>query len=153
LGAVALACCAGPVADIAFKVKRLVDGPWVAGPGLALSVLGLAALLWSQWSMGDSLRIGVDPNERTTLITGGPFHLVRNPIYSAMLMYLVGVALLVPNPASFVAFWLLAVGIDLHVRFVEEPYLKATHGSSYASYAARVGRFIPGLGKLVMSTG
>jgi protein-S-isoprenylcysteine O-methyltransferase Ste14 len=34
------------------------------------------------------------------------------------------------------------------VRLVEEPYLAATHGSSYASYAAAVGRFVPGVGKL-----
>jgi len=68
--------------------------------------------------------------------------------YSAMLVYVAGVALLVPNPASLAAFGVLAIGLDLHVRLVEEPYLAATHGSSYASYAAQVGRFVPGVGKL-----
>ena len=97
--------------------------------------------------MGDSLRIGVDPDERTALVTAGPFRWVRNPIYSAMLVYVAGVALLVPNPASLAAFGVLALGLDLHVRLVEEPYLAATHGSSYASYAARVGRLaLPGWG-------
>jgi protein-S-isoprenylcysteine O-methyltransferase Ste14 len=148
LGALALAFVAGPVAELAFDATRLVDSDWLAALGLALSLLGLAALLWSQSSMGDSLRIGVDPSERTALVTAGPFRWVRNPIYSAMLVYVAGVVLLVPNVASLVAFGVLALGLDLHVRLVEEPYLVTTHGSSYASYAARVGRFVPGVGKL-----
>ena len=31
---------------------------------------------------------------------------------------------------------------------VEEPYLLKVHGSAYAEYAARVGRFLPGVGRL-----
>jgi protein-S-isoprenylcysteine O-methyltransferase Ste14 len=151
LGGLALVFVAGPVAELAFDATRLIDGDWLAALGLALSLLGLAALLWSQSAMGDSLRIGVDPTERTALVTAGPFRWVRNPIYSAMLVYVAGVALLVPNAASFIAFGVLALGLELHVRLVEEPYLTATHGSSYTSYAARVGRFIPGAGKLTAS--
>jgi protein-S-isoprenylcysteine O-methyltransferase Ste14 len=97
--------------------------------------------------MGESLRIGVDPAERTALVTDGPFRWVRNPIYSAMLVYVAGIVLLVPNVVSLVAFVSLALGMDLHVRLVEEPYLRATHGASYAGYASRVGRFLPGIGK------
>jgi protein-S-isoprenylcysteine O-methyltransferase Ste14 len=148
LAGLGVAFAAGPVAELAFDPERLVDSDWLAGLGLVVSVLGLAALLWSQSSMGDSLRIGVDPSERTTLITTGPFRWVRNPIYSAMLVYMAGVALLVPNLASLIAFGAVALGLEFHVRRVEEPYLVATHGSSYAGYAARVGRFVPGVGKL-----
>jgi len=36
--------------------------------------------------------------------------------------------------------------IELQVRLVEEPYLTAKHGDSYRDYAARVGRFVPGVG-------
>jgi protein-S-isoprenylcysteine O-methyltransferase Ste14 len=57
-----------------------------------------------------------------------------------------------PNAASIVALAALALGIDLHVRLVEEPYLTSTHGGSYASYASRVGRFAPGVGKLSTPT-
>ena len=147
LAALALLFVAGPVAELAFDAPRLVDSDWLAGLGLAVSALGLVGLLWSQSSMGDSLRIGVDPSERTALVTAGPFRWVRNPIYSAMLVYVAGVALLVPNAAGLIAFGVLALGLDLHVRLVEEPYLVATHGSSYAGYAARVGRFVPGVGR------
>jgi protein-S-isoprenylcysteine O-methyltransferase Ste14 len=151
LGAVAAAFVAGPVAELAFDARRMLRSDRLSGFGLAVSGLGLVVLLWSQSSMGASLRIGVDPSERTDLVTDGPFRWVRNPIYSAMVVYVSGVALLIPNPASFVAAGGLAVGVDLHVRLVEEPYLAAAHGGFYASYAARVGRFVPGVGKLAPS--
>jgi len=34
------------------------------------------------------------------------------------------------------------------VRAVEEPYLLDTHGDAYRGYATRVGRFLPGVGRL-----
>jgi len=148
LGALTLLFIAGPVAELAFGAPRLVDSDWLSALGLVLSVVGLAAMVWSQSSMGNSLRIGVDPTERTELVTAGPFRWVRNPIYTAMLIYVGGVALLVPNAWSLAAFGLLALGVDLHVRLVEEPYLAATHGRAYATYAARVGRFVPLAGRL-----
>ena len=40
------------------------------------------------------------------------------------------------------------VGLELHVRFIEEPYLLRVHGEQYAAYAAQVGRFLPGIGRL-----
>jgi protein-S-isoprenylcysteine O-methyltransferase Ste14 len=98
--------------------------------------------------MGEAWRIGVDPGERTRLVTGGPFALVRNPIYAAMIPFFAGVALLVPNALTIAGAVLLVVALELQTRLVEEPYLRGVHGSEYGDYAARVGRFLPGLGRL-----
>jgi protein-S-isoprenylcysteine O-methyltransferase Ste14 len=46
---------------------------------------------------------------------------------------------------------LTVAAIQMQVRAVEEPYLLRTHGDNYAAYAARVGRFLPGLGRLTPS--
>lgn len=46
-------------------------------------MVGIAATLYAQIAMGNSWRIGVDPTERTTLVTNGPFALVRNPTFAA----------------------------------------------------------------------
>jgi protein-S-isoprenylcysteine O-methyltransferase Ste14 len=114
--------------------------------GLVLAVGGIALTFGAQLAMGDSWRVGVDPDERTDLVTSGPFKLVRNPIYSAMLPTVFGLVLMVPSPLAIAAFVTLLVGLELQVRLVEEPYLLRTHGDEYAAYAARVGRFVPGLG-------
>ena len=116
--------------------------------GAILSVAGIAATLWAQLAMGTSWRIGVDPDERTALVTDGPFALVRNPIFSAMIPTALGLTLLVPSVVAIAGLAGLVVALELQVRVVEEPYLLRTHGETYAGYARRVGRFVPGLGRL-----
>ena len=98
--------------------------------------------------MGRSWRIGVDPGERTELVTAGPFALVRNPIFAAMLPTALGLTLLVPSWVALAGLAGLIAALELQVRVVEEPYLLQVHGDAYATYAARVGRFVPGVGQL-----
>jgi protein-S-isoprenylcysteine O-methyltransferase Ste14 len=126
----------------------VLDGAWAHVLGLCLFGLGLAATLYAQLSMGKSWRIGVDESERTDLVTDGPFAHVRNPIYAAMIPTIVGLALLVANVVALIGLAALVLALEIQVRLVEEPYLMRTHGPPYADYAARVGRFAPGVGRL-----
>jgi len=116
--------------------------------GAVLAMVGIAATLVAQSSMGASWRVGVDADERTALVTSGAFAVVRNPVFAAMLPTGLGLTLLAANPVSIVAFVLLAIAVELQTRVVEEPYLLVTHGTRYATYASRVGRFLPGIGRL-----
>jgi protein-S-isoprenylcysteine O-methyltransferase Ste14 len=115
--------------------------------GLVLFAAGLLGMIGSQSAMGRSWRIGV-PEERTELVTGGPFALVRNPIYTAMIAAVVGLGLLTPTALSLASIIGLIAGLELHVRYAEEPQLLRSHGEGYAAYASRVGRFVPGVGYL-----
>jgi len=144
------ALVAAPVAELVFGAKRTLHSSWLTGAGLVVALSAVAVLLWSQASMGESLRIGVDPEERTVLVTSGTFRWIRNPIYSAMIAYVAGTAMLVPNPAGVVAGVALIVAVELQVRLVEEPYLIALHGTAYRSYAASVGRFLPSVGRITI---
>jgi protein-S-isoprenylcysteine O-methyltransferase Ste14 len=125
-----------------------IEGPAGYALGLVLYAFGLAGTLVAQGAMGSSWRVGVDASEKTELVTAGPFAVVRNPIFAAMIPAVLGLALLVPNIAALVGFLSLVAAVELQVRFVEEPYLLRTHGRDYAAYASRVGRFVPGLGRL-----
>jgi protein-S-isoprenylcysteine O-methyltransferase Ste14 len=125
-----------------------LDSVVVRATGIAIFVAGLAGTLYAQLAMGASWRVGVDAAERTDLVTTGPFETARNPIFSAMLLTSLGLTMLVPNVVAVAALAAVFVGIEVQVRFVEEPYLLRTHGDSYRRYAARVGRFVPGLGRL-----
>ncbi len=98
-------------------------------------------------AMGASVAYGVDRREVTGLVTGGPFALVRNPVFSAMLVSAAGVVLLLPDRAAIGAYACLLVAIELQVRYAQEPYLVATHGESSLDYTRQVGRFVPGLGR------
>lgn len=123
-----------------------VDGLHVIGIGLAAA--GGLAVFGAQLGMGASWRIGVSEDQGTDLITGGWFRLCRNPIYTAMIVGWTGFALMVPTWLAFGAVVVIALGLELQVRVVEEPYLERTHGDEYGRYASRVGRFVPGVGRL-----
>jgi protein-S-isoprenylcysteine O-methyltransferase Ste14 len=114
--------------------------------GIALAVVGIAATVRAQIDMGDSWRIGVDHGETTTLVRRGVFGLVRNPIFTAMLVFGCGIALITPNVVAIIGFVALVLTIEAQVRAVEEPYLVAKHGDVYRDYTAAVGRFVPGIG-------
>jgi protein-S-isoprenylcysteine O-methyltransferase Ste14 len=120
--------------------------------GLVMALTGFAATLAAQTGMGTSWRIGVDPGERTDLVTSGVFAHVRNPIFTAMALAQVGVVLMVPTWVSALALVALVAGVQMQVRAVEEPYLRAVHGAAYDAYAARTGRFVPGVGQLTAPT-
>jgi protein-S-isoprenylcysteine O-methyltransferase Ste14 len=123
-------------------------GPWGVAAGVAVTLAGIASTYAAQVSMGSSWRIGVREDERTQLVVGGAFTVVRNPIFSCMLLTATGLLLLLPNALSVAALASLLAAVELQVRVVEEPYLLRTHGQRYRDYARRVGRFVPGLGRL-----
>lgn len=125
-----------------------LDAAAVAGIGAALALLGIALTLAAQSAMGRSWRIGVDATETTRLVTTGPFAIVRNPVFAAMIPTGLGLALVAPNAVAIVAVVVLIGALELQTRVVEEPYLLAVHGATYAAYGVRVGRFVPGVGRL-----
>jgi hypothetical protein len=55
-------------------------------------------------------------------VTSGAFNVVRNPIFSAMLVTAIGLALMVPNLIALAGVIALVVALELQVRGAEEPY-------------------------------
>jgi protein-S-isoprenylcysteine O-methyltransferase Ste14 len=137
---------AGPLLAVAGTVPT-APPVGVQVVGLAVALIGFAAALAAQTGMGASWRIGVDPEERTELVTTGIFGAVRNPIFTAMVAAQAGVALMVPTWVSAAALAALVAAVQLQVRAVEEPYLLSVHGSAYRDYAAVTGRFLPAVGR------
>jgi protein-S-isoprenylcysteine O-methyltransferase Ste14 len=143
-----IALVAAPVLVLANLVGAVDDVPAaVTWLGAALGGAGVVATFWAQLVMGDSWRIGVEPGEDTGLVTIGVFGLVRNPIFSAMVLTALGVALMVPTALGLAGLVGLVAFLELQVRRVEEPHLLAVHGLSYRTYLTRVGRFVPRLGR------
>ncbi|NHC22934.1 isoprenylcysteine carboxylmethyltransferase family protein [Nocardioides sp. IC4_145] len=143
---------AGPMAALGgLDPIAVLEHRTVFVAGAVVAALGVVATLVVQGHMGESWRIGVDESERTALVTTGAFAIVRNPIFTAMAFTGAGLTAMTPNLVSLTGFALLLVALQLQVRVVEEPYLfsvHCAHEGSYAGYAARVGRFIPGVGRI-----
>lgn len=121
--------------------------------GIVLATIGGLSVFGAQLGMGASWRIGVSDDQGTDLVTGGWFSFCRNPIYTAMIVGWTGFALMVPTWPAIASVIVIAVGLELQVRIVEEPYLLRTHGDEYGRYASGVGRFLPGVGRLRRGAG
>jgi protein-S-isoprenylcysteine O-methyltransferase Ste14 len=141
---------AAPLFDSSGTVETIdeLDRRAVHAAGIALYAVGLIGIIVAQRAMGTSWRIGVDESERTDLVLDGPFAYARNPIFTAMVATSLGLALLVPSWVALVSVLILVLALELQTRVVEEPYLARTHREAYTSYARRVGRFVPGVGRL-----
>lgn len=143
-----VAAVAAPALQAGGVIDPLSDADALALSGLVLALAGVVLTLWAQGAMGASWRVGVDAAERTSLVTAGPFALVRNPFLSPLIPTMAGLVLMAFNVVAIGAFLALVLAVELQVRVVEEPYLRTAHPEDYAAYAGRVGRFVPGVGRL-----
>ncbi len=139
------------------SIKRVLDHALdpIAALDSALHVIGIAiaaagglTVFLAQLGMGESWRVGVNEEERTDLVTAGWFSVVRNPIYSAMIVGLLGFALMVPTWLGFAAGrHRPRVGASGAVGRGALP--DAHPRRRVPGYASRVGRFVPRVGRLL----
>lgn len=112
--------------------------------GVLVIAVGFALALWC-WGVfgfhGRGTPAPFDPPRQ--LVASGPYRYVRNPMYIAGILMVLGEAIIFASMSLLVyaaAFWL---AVHLMVVLYEEPTLKRTFGSPYTEYRARVGRWIP----------
>lgn len=114
---------------------------WFKFFGLLLAVGGGLLGMWALGSLGDALSPFPKPRERARLVREGPYAIVRHPVYSALLLAMLGICLtgswwgLLPLSA-LVGWWLAK-------SQVEESFLRETF-PDYGLYCQQVRyRLIP----------
>jgi len=117
----------------------LIAGAVLVAAGLAVAVLGVRGL-------GSALTASPVPLEGATLVTSGVYSRVRHPIYTGLLAGGAGVVVMGASLGQVVVWAALLVLLMVKARW-EERMLLAAH-PDYRAYAARSGRFLPGLGRL-----
>ena len=111
--------------------------------GTLICIAGILLTCIAQQQMGAEWRMGVDPSEKTRLITHGLYAHIRNPIYSGIMLFGLGMFPLLPHWITAVLLVIGYLSIELHVRRVEEPYLRKLHGQAYGDYQQTAGRYLP----------
>ena len=112
--------------------------------GLAPLGVGIALFAWCVWDFGTRGRGTLAPwDAPRRLVVTGPYRVVRNPMYVAVFLVLLGEAILFTS--VLVAAWLAAFALlaQTFVVVYEEPSLASTFGDAYREYAATVGRWLP----------
>jgi protein-S-isoprenylcysteine O-methyltransferase Ste14 len=145
-----LAAASSPVLVLADAIEPIgaIDTGFFHVLGTAVAAVGILVVFAAQMGMGKSWRIGVSNEQGTELVTGGLFSICRNPIYSAMSITWIGFFLMVPTTPAVIGMVMIVVALEGQVRLVEEPFMRKSHPDAYAAYERRVGRFLPGVGRL-----
>jgi protein-S-isoprenylcysteine O-methyltransferase Ste14 len=113
-----------------------------------LWLIGGISMLWCFWNFlvnGKGTPAPIDPPKE--LVAVGLYRFVRNPMYVAGTIALLGWILWSPSLPLIVAPFIFFIAAHLFVMLYEEPTLKKKFGAVYDEYCKRVPRWIPKLSK------
>jgi protein-S-isoprenylcysteine O-methyltransferase Ste14 len=114
---------------------------WAAVPVIAVGAGLYAWCAWNFAAVGDGTPGPWDAPRR--VVATGPYRWVRNPIYLAALLVILGEAWLFMSPPLLVYAAAMAVVCHLFVTGYEERKLSRQFGDSYLEYRRTVPRWIP----------
>ena len=120
---------------------------FVIATSIALVGVGVVLAVQGSTTLGPAaMTASPIPRENAPLATTGVYGIVRNPIYTGLMIGGLGLVLF---GASFlhILTWLALVGLLSGKARWEERMLVDEH-PAYSEYAARVGRFLPGIGRI-----
>lgn len=113
--------------------------------GVLVMWAGLALRVWAITVLGSSFRTTVEVHSGQTVVDRGPYHWVRHPSYSGILLITLGYGLAADNWLSLLMVTLIpAYGLIRRIK-VEEKVLVQAMGHSYIAYSATTKRLVPGV--------
>jgi protein-S-isoprenylcysteine O-methyltransferase Ste14 len=110
--------------------------------GLLLVVLGLAFAVWARMHLGRNWSGTVTVKQDHDLIRTGPYGLVRHPIYTGLLLAILGTAIAFGEWRGLLAFGFLTAAFLFKLRR-EERFMSESFPSDYRRYRAEVPALIP----------
>ena len=116
--------------------------PWVRTAGQVLVIAGFVLMIMASLRLGRGLTATPVPNARGQLITGGLYRYVRHPIYTGVLLIVVGLTLRSGSVVTLAVAVVTVVFFDRKARW-EEAQLRERY-PDYAEYASHTPRFVPG---------
>ena len=137
-------CASGtlPLFPPFFCEKVVAPGPAIYFTGVGVLIFGLAFAIWARHWLGRNWSGTVTLKQDHELVRGGPYRLVRHPIYTGILLGLVGSAIARDEWRGFVA-----VGIGYAALWrklkLEERWMIERFGDVYRNFQAEVPALIP----------
>jgi protein-S-isoprenylcysteine O-methyltransferase Ste14 len=116
--------------------------PLYAWLGLSLTAAGLGFTLWARFYLGRNWSATVTVKQDHQLIRGGPYAIVRHPLYSGLLLAFLGTSIAFRDVRGLVATLLLLAAWRMKLR-LEESFMTEQFGDQYAQYKREVKGLIP----------
>ena len=111
--------------------------------GVALCVLGFGLAIGARWYLGRNWGMPMSRKEQPELITSGPYEYIRHPIYTGLILAMLGSAMGV-NVSWALMLILVGTYFILSAR-QEESVMLQQFPEQYAAYMARTGMLAPRL--------
>ena len=121
--------------------------PWPAGLwpfwlGATAMVAGLLFAVWAREHLGRNWSRSVTIKEDHELITTGPYAVVRHPIYTGILAGFLGTAIALSQVRGVITVVLIFLVLWAKFR-MEEQWMRAQFGETYAAYAHQTTALVP----------
>ena len=114
---------------------------WLIGIGLAVFLLGLALAVWAKVYLGGNWGYPMARKDNPELVTTGPYRKVRHPIYTGIILGMVGTALAVS------LYWLIVAAVFgayfLYSAVMEERYMSGLFPDAYPPYKHSTKMLVP----------
>jgi protein-S-isoprenylcysteine O-methyltransferase Ste14 len=141
------------VVFVGFLISRSVQDAslhrhvWAPSPArsavvLAFVVVGAAFAIWARLTIGTNWSGMVTLKEDHELMQSGPYHLVRHPIYTGLLLMGVATAVNVDQPIAFAVVAVVIVMFFFKIR-LEEKLMTESFPDQYPQYRQKVKAIIP----------
>jgi protein-S-isoprenylcysteine O-methyltransferase Ste14 len=125
----------------AFRDRGVNTDSWRDGLGLALLAVGLGFATWARVHIGRNWGMPMMHKDEPELVTSGPYHLVRHPIYSGILVAGIGTAVALS--------WMCLIAVVLAALYfiysatVEERYMAEQFPDTYPRYKRSTKMLVP----------
>ncbi|WP_088228031.1 isoprenylcysteine carboxylmethyltransferase family protein [Desulfosporosinus sp. FKB] len=115
---------------------------WLRLTGLALSLATLPLLYWTHRALGRQYSPDLDLKEGHKLITRGPYSIIRHPMYTILIVFMISISLFSASTLIFLPH--MAALLLLLLRLgKEEAMLIEKFGADYQKYMLKTGRLLP----------
>ncbi|HKD85801.1 MAG TPA: isoprenylcysteine carboxylmethyltransferase family protein [Terriglobales bacterium] len=135
---------AGEVRAPWLRLHILPANAIVEALGVVLTAAGIALAFWARAFLGGNWSGTVTVKVGHQLVRTGPYRWVRHPIYSGLILALIGTAIERRQVRGAIAVILLYIGFKIKSR-IEERTMTNTFGAEYADYSRTTGAIVPKL--------
>lgn len=123
-------------------MRFVSGGPASKWLGLAITVAGTALAIWARWHLGSNWSGVVTLKEGHELIRSGPYRAIRHPIYTGILLALLGTSIAVGEVRGLIAVAIVLLSFYLKARR-EESFLSQEFGPGFTEHQRHTGMFLP----------
>ncbi len=123
--------------------QRFLPGsPALDFAAILLAAVGVGFAIWARARLGKYWSAQVTIRQEHRLIRTGPYKYIRHPIYTGMLLALLGTVLAIGEYRALLGLALILLGFIKKAR-KEESFLQAQFGTEFDEHKRQTGFFLP----------